>query len=474
MKEVILLLFSFLFLQYVYPQNVGIGTNNPAQKLEVNGGIKIGNTNNAVAGTVRWNSNKNDFEGYNGTDWISLTGGRSGWGSQLSNSVENVAAEVLLNASQNLSDRGNALGTSLATHGSYMVAGAPYDYDYGPNHFADAGTVRLFRKTAAGWTYYFGVDAQFPITDERFGYSTALYNDYMAVGAPGNNSSRGRVYLYQLDGNGEPVALTSLSPGDGVAGDEFGHSVALSGDKIIVGGYKKKIGNNAEQGRASIYIRNGSAWQYSQHLTAPDGKANERFGEVVAIDGNRVAISSQLMGGSDSGKVYVFSYNNSAWNYETTLTGHKSSEKFGSSLSLKGDTLVVGAMSISGTGTDTGKVYVYVRNGNTWQEQWAIQPEDATGNDLFGCSVYFYNGYLCVGARMKYLGSYPYAGKAYIFKLSAGNWHQQASLAPSIPHADMGFGAQVIMNGNAVFVGAPKTTFAGEEEHGRIYMYYHD
>ena len=60
--------------------NVGIGTTSPSQKLDVNGGIKVGNTANATAGTIRWTGS--DFEGYDGTQWVSLTstGGSSGGG----------------------------------------------------------------------------------------------------------------------------------------------------------------------------------------------------------------------------------------------------------------------------------------------------------------------------------------------------------------------------------------------------------
>lgn len=470
MKKI--LYFLLVLGHYSFAQNVGIGTNHPTEKLEVNGGIKIGNTNNTVGGTVRWNPNKNDFEGYNGTSWVSLTGGKSGWGSQATYSHENVASELILNPNETGSVRGKALGVSLSTHGDYMLTGANYDYSPNPSYLKSAGTVRMFRKTANGWSYYHSLGPQFPVANERFGTSVTIRNKYIAVGAPGNNSSRGRVYLYELDANGAPVAMPSLSPGDGLAGDEFGYSVALSGDIVVAGGYKRKIGANVEQGRASIYIRNGNTWQYSQHITAPDGTANDWFGQVVSVDGHLVAISSQLNNNDHRGKVYLFRYNNGMWNYETTIEGHKQHEEFGSSLFLKGDTLVVGAPARMSS-ADSGKVYVYVRSGNSWQQQSVIMQENSTGNNLFGYSVYLYNGYLCVGARTEYVGSIPYAGKAYIFRFSDGSWHQQAVLAASVTEADMVFGTQVAMNGNTVFVTAPQATYAGNNEHGRLYFFYH-
>ncbi|MBC7850569.1 MAG: hypothetical protein H7Y31_12585, partial [Chitinophagaceae bacterium] len=84
MKLILLLIIAALITIQTSSQNVGIGTNTPTEKLEVNGAIKIGTTAAATAGTIRWNNGKNDFEGFNGKSWVSLTGGKSAWGSQAS------------------------------------------------------------------------------------------------------------------------------------------------------------------------------------------------------------------------------------------------------------------------------------------------------------------------------------------------------------------------------------------------------
>jgi hypothetical protein len=89
MKGLITLISIGFFLQSSIAQNVGIGTTTPSEKLDVNGGIKIGSKNNTAKGTIRWNETKSDFEGYNGIARVNLTGGKSRWESYASYSYGN-------------------------------------------------------------------------------------------------------------------------------------------------------------------------------------------------------------------------------------------------------------------------------------------------------------------------------------------------------------------------------------------------
>lgn len=189
------------------------------------------------------------------------------------------------------------------------------------------------------------------------------------------------------------------------------------------------------------------------------------------MNGPVAAVSAQLQS-YDPGKVYVYRFANGSWNPDTVLTGQTPNARFGSALFIKGDTLVIGASGREANSSDSGKVYVYVRQNESWQLQAVIKPEDSRDEDDFGSSVYLYNGYLAVGAQKATVREYPYAGKAYIFRLVGNSWHQQSALLPSRSIADARYGYQVAINGNTAIITAAREPVSTSGEHGRFYLYY--
>src|SRR5690606_30414570 len=132
-------------------QHVGIGTETPTQQLDVNGGIRIGNTEIADPGALRWNAVKNDFEGFNGAAWVSLTGGKGGWGSLAAYATENSATHHFL---QNGNKPGTELGWSLAASGNWLVAGAYRDAVPDQPTRWDAGSIRIYKREGDRWTLW--------------------------------------------------------------------------------------------------------------------------------------------------------------------------------------------------------------------------------------------------------------------------------------------------------------------------------
>ena len=131
---------------------------------------------------------------------------------------------------------------------------------------------------------------------DRFGWSVSLSGDRMVVGASyhdvGGNSDQGSAYVYERNASGEWVQKAQLTAFDGAVGDRFGRSVSLSGDRLVVGAYGDSFGAGWGQGSAYVFEYNGTDWGMGQKLTANDGEAGDEFGFSVSISGDRVVVGA--------------------------------------------------------------------------------------------------------------------------------------------------------------------------------------
>lgn len=481
MKQIITTTFVLLLVTNIFSQNVGIGTNSPVEKLEVNGGIKIGTTANTTPGTIRWNSIKNDFEGYNGSVWLSLTGNKGSWGSKESLSYQNDVTTIKLNSGAN--GFGTHFGTSMAASEDYLLAGAPTNYNTNDG-FVAAGTVHLLKKNDAVWSSYNVVNLASPSAapNEQFGSSVAIGGNKFVVGAPGNSQNRGRIYIFSISVNGQAVQQPLFNPVILDVNDFFGSSVSINSNTIMVGSPGKTVNGNSSQGKVYLYQYNliNNIWNYSGiEFVAPDGHANDEFGSAISVSGNYAAIGApgvEIGTAYNAGKVYLYKLVGNNWQYESAVEmsnaiGH---DRFGADLFLKNDTLIVGAKQYNGfIDTDgKGKVFVYVRNGADWELQATLTASDGKRSDSFGSAVYLNNGHIIVGAKYATVSTLMAAGKAYIFKNVNGSWEEQAVLAPSNPQYFGEFGYSVVMNSQMAFVGAPETDYSGRPNNGRIYFFH--
>lgn len=188
------------------------------------------------------------------------------------------------------------------------------------------------------------------------------------------------------------------------------------------------------------------AWLLLPKLTG-SGSTDQRFGESVSISGDTIAVGAPGDNGSGtlSGSAYVFRRTGTTWQLEYQLNGAGSYAQFGASVSVDGDTLVVGAPGGSGSGR-SGEAYVYTRSGTTWTQQWSVS---GSGTDRFGAAVAVSGDTLVVGAPSEGF-SFGYAN---IYVRSGSNWSQQSSKSAG-SNRDF-FGAAVALDGDVAVVGAP-------------------
>jgi len=291
--------------------------------------------------------------------------------------------------------------------------------------------------------------------DDWFGWAVALSGETIAVGAIEDDDAgpkSGSVYLF-VRGDTGWLEHAELIGGDTAAFDKFGGAVALDGDTLLVGAAGDDD-DGFESGSVYVFVRNGSVWSEQAKLTASDGAANDQFGYSVAISGDTAIVGAYLEGEFDAGAAYVFVRDGTTWAEQAKLTGGQGGDLFGASVALDGDRALVGAVGANGPGLTSGAAHVFVRGGSEWSQQARLTASDAGPEDRFGNSVAIFGDTALVGAYHANLPGGFKQGAAYVFVRSGTSWSEQAKLTASDPATADWFGSSVVLEGSTAVVGA--------------------
>ncbi len=220
---------------------------------------------------------------------------------------------------------------------------------------------------------------------------------------------------------GAAQEIAKLLASDRETDDDFGLSVAVSGDCVLVGAPGEDASGVGDAGAAYIFRFDGTDWVEEAKLTASDGGLGHSFGNSVAISGNYALVGA--VGGStgatqNTGAVYVFYYNEANWSQQAKLTASDAiaGASFGGTVSIRGNHVVAGAWSDASKGSNAGAAYLFTRVQNSWVEQARLEPGGLDTDDHFGIRVSIDDDYVIIGANGDDdKGSN--SGAAYIFSL---------------------------------------------------------
>ncbi|MBS1787545.1 MAG: FG-GAP repeat protein, partial [Acidobacteria bacterium] len=305
---------------------------------------------------------------------------------------------------------------------------------------------------------------------KEFGRSVAISGTSIAVGAPGENNDRGAVYVFTKNG-ASWVQQQRLSMFVSTDGDYFGYSVSLEGDTLAVGSVET-VGFNSHQGSAVIFTRSGATWSQQAKLLANDGEAGDNFGTSVSLSGNTVLVGAptDTIGFSaNQGSAYVFVRNGASWSQQQKLTfvGAQPGDGIGYRVALDGDTALVSADSSKvGLNTFQGAAYVFTRSGTNWTKQAKLTANNGAPSDHFGWGVALRGDRALIGAFSKTILSTQFQGAAYVFDRSGNTWSEQQQLTPFVPQPGY-FGYSVALGDNSAVVGA----YVTNNNTGAIYTY---
>jgi hypothetical protein len=366
-------------------------------------------------------------------------------------------------------------GTSVALLGNTALVGAPGDA-IGAN--SEQGSAYVFVHDGTTWSEQAQLTASDGMAGDYFGVSVALSGDTALVGAyehdVGTNINQGAVYVFLRSGM-TWMQQAKLTASDGAAVDHFGISVALSDDTALVGAYGDDVEANDGQGSAYVFTRSGMTWTQQEKLTASDGAPYDRFGGAVAISGDTAlvgAFEDNIGMKRDQGSAYVFVRSGTSWIQQAHLTDSQGDvgDFFGRSVAISGNTALVGA---DWDDAGTGSASVFVRDGTAWSEQGHLTAWDGAEQDWFGISVALSDDTALVGAYGDDVGING-QGSAYVFMRSGTTWAERAKLTASDGAWEDSFGRSVALSGHTALVGADWDDVSANVRQGSAYFYIPD
>ena len=266
-------------------------------------------------------------------------------------------------------------GATVAATGDHLIAGE------GRNLLLP-GTVFVYTRSEEGWQETQTLTPGGDIA-RGFGRALAADNDVLAIGAPLTNE----VFIYETHGSTEWQLHSVLSEDL----DGFGSGVAVSGDHLLV----NVPGSQAQSGQVMHYHRNtDGAGQSHGELAADGSEAGDGFGQSLAITGNR-AIVGAPNADSRAGAAYVFHFDGAAWTAEGTLNVQDgaSGDRFGTAVAFQGEALAVGA-----PGSQSGTVFVFEKDGDSWVNTGTLMPDESEEPINLGTSLAAGDNLLWAGA----------------------------------------------------------------------------
>ena len=311
----------------------------------------------------------------------------------------------------------NLFGISVAVHGDTAVIGSFFDDDNGSN----SGAAYVFTRSATTWTEQAKLTASDGAAGDLFGVSVAVNGDTAVIGARSdddNGTNSGSAYVFNRVGR-TWTQQAKLTGSDSTQSDRFGTSVAVDGNTAVIGAF---FADDFLSGSAYVFTRSGSTWTEQQKLKASDATNSDFFGDSVALDGDTAVIGAH--GDDDngdlSGSAYVFTRSGTTWTEQAKLSASDGAtlDRFGESVAVAGDTAVIGARLDDDNGDDSGSAYVYTRSGTTWTEQQKLTASDGAATDRFGVSVSVDGDTAMIGAHLDDDNG-TNSGSAYVFALVA-------------------------------------------------------
>ena len=389
----------------------------------------------------------------------------------------------------------------LAINGDYAFVGASTD--------GTGGEVFVYKRTGTSWNHHQTLVSSDISSSDDFGHGLDLSGNYLVVGAPGENSNHGALYIFKNIGGTWTQQQKLVSTVSGNMGRTA--RLSIDGDYIVTGGTSDDSDSLSNSGAVYIFKKDEGVetWTQQATLRAPTPIANGSFGNKTRINGSIIIVGQPNDGdnGANAGAVYIYQRSGTTWSFVKKFYSSDvaTGDQFGSSVSISENDVFVSAMYDDSQGSDAGKGYIYPRKSTqnfyitqpgtyrtdlqicgidyktnevevtgsvtpekTWANEQKITASDKASNDYFGHSVSLSGDYAIVGAYNKNSAT----GAAYIYTRNASTWQwvgEQKIQASDKASSDY-FGYSVSLSGDYAIVGAYGEDTGGSAA-GAVYIY---
>lgn len=471
--RVLFFLFFLIWSIHFYGQSVGIGTSTPNQKLDVNGKLKLADDNNTPSkGTIRWNEAAQDFEGFDGIQWLSLTQtnntsstSSTSWPSDCS-TTGTIGDYAIASSTDGVAN--DQFGQSVSIFGNTAVIGVRLDD-------AQKGAVYVYTKTNQGWVESTKIVASDGLTGDQFGYDVDLFEDYLVVGAPfddtGVFTNKGSVYIFKRVGNNWTQQI-KLLPGDVAQSDQFGISVSIDSSRMVAG---VLLGDGIvpNSGAAYVFKLENDVWAQEAKIFASDGTEPYQFGAAVSISGNKI-VCGDPTGNTNIGAAYLFLRNGTVWTEAQIITPQDgvTSDNFAHEIDLYKNYLIIGSKFHDLPLSNAGAAYVYSFDGLNFIQETKVTGSEA--GEFFGSSVAIHEGYFLIGSvnfdvTSSCPGTHTNQGMVKLYRLIQGGFiNFIINITDAFGLANDQFGFSCSIYKDQFIIGAPQHDINGKANKGKI------
>ncbi len=366
---------------------------------------------------------------------------------------------------------------SVALSADRALIGSPLHNALGNN----SGAATVFRWTAAdGWMQEASLAPADLAPLDQFGYSVALSGNRALIGSPLHNAvgdDSGAATVFRWTAADGWMQEARLIPADLAPLDHFGYSVALSGNRALIGSpLHNAVGNNS--GAATVFRWTpADGWMQEGHLLPDDLAPLDQFGYSVALSGDRALIGSPLHNavGDDSGAAYVYRWTAATgWMLEAKLTPADLAplDQFGYSVALSGDTAIIGSPLHNEVGDDSGAAYAFRWTAaDGWMLEAKLTPAELAPLDHFGHAVSIRQNAAVIGSPLRNeIGNN--SGTAYLFSRTGAMWTEEVELTTTDLAPLDTFGGAVSIDCGAAVIGNPLHNEVGDNS-GAAYVFRH-
>ena len=307
-------------------------------------------------------------------------------------------------------------GHSVSISDDVAIIGSKGDDDNGNL----SGSAYVFRFDGSNWVQEQILLPNYSASCDHFGHAVSVDGDVIVIGDPSDNNNganSGSAYVFRWDGTSW-IEEEKLLASDGDPYDNFGNSVSVNGDVAIVGAHYNDKNSISNIGSAYVFRWDGTSWIEEAKLLASDGDVDDYFGFAVSVDADTAVIGSPYNddNGIYSGSAYVFQWDGTSWIEEAKLLASDAQigDRFGYAVSVDGNVIAIGADLSDDNGSYTGSAYVFQWDGTNWIEEDKLLASDGNGDDLFGCSVSVSGNTAVIGSYWNE-GNDSFNGAAYFY-----------------------------------------------------------